>query len=200
MPFLTPDNMPGDVSRHVSINRALLPVLMGALYECSIEDNWEKFGTMDPSQCAGMFLEALENMQEYQVGAIVPTLGSLPAGCLWCDGGAYPIADYPLLAANLPPTLLNGDFIVLPDLNGVFLRGGGVVGEVGGESEHTLTLAEIPPHNHGEHTHLSGQATGELPTPVPDLPIPQPFSDRGGGQPHNNLPPFFTVRFYVVAK
>jgi len=200
MPYLTPDFVPGDVSRHVSINAVLLPVLMGAIYDCCLEESWEKSGDMEPGDCARAFLEAFETMADYRVGSIVPTIGGLPSGCLWCDGTSYPVESYPLLAAEVSSSLIVDGMIVLPDLNGVFLRGGGVVGEVGGESEHTLTIEEMPAHDHGGHLHLTAQLTGEIPTPVPDVPIPDLFGSRGGSQPHNNLPPFFTVRYYVVAK
>lgn len=200
MPFLTPDFMPGSVTRHISINRSLLPVIMGSLFESTILENWEPFGSMTPGECADLALEAFLTMTGPMIGTVGASLGSLPSGCLWLDGTSYPVGSYPDLASVIDPGMISDGVIHLPDLTGRFLYGGTVVGVIGGESEHTLTLDEIPPHNHGEHTHLNGQVTGEIPTPVPDLPIPQPFSDRGGGQPHNNLPPYFTVKYYVVAQ
>jgi microcystin-dependent protein len=155
---------------------------------------------MTPAECANLFQEVMDTMTNYPIGSIHATVGQLPDGCLWCDGTAYLAAAYPLLAAEIDSQFVSGGMITIPDLTGVFLRGGGVVGEYGGEAEHTLTVDEMPAHDHGGHLHLTGQFTGEIPTPVPDVPLPDLFGSRGGGQPHNNLPPFFTVKYFIVAK
>lgn len=134
------------------------------------------------------------------IGSIIPTIGALPAGCLWCEGQTVNVLDYPELATAIDPQFVDFMGIHIPDLRGRFLYGSSDNGNLGGEAAHTLTLDEIPSHNHNAHTHLTGEGTGEILTPIPDLPVPDPLSFQGGGLAHNNLPPYFTIRFYIVAQ
>jgi microcystin-dependent protein len=88
-----------------------------------------------------------------------------PVGWADCNGQLLPIAQNTALFSLLGTTF-GGDgrtTFALPDMRGrVSLhvgQGSGlsdrVLGEVGGEEAHTLTVAEIPSHDHGvsSHTH-----------------------------------------------
>ena len=69
-------------------------------------------------------------------------------------------------------------------------------GETGGEATHTLTIDEIPPHFHSCRTYsgsnvdgkqwaiksINNSAEGGIGT-----------DNVGGGQPHNNMPPYLAV-------
>lgn len=199
MGYITPDRKPGLSPRFFIIPTSLLHFVNGAFLQLCNPHFWEQVGDMTPEECANEFYTAWENMVSPNTGTILPTIGSLPPGCLWLDGTSHLITDYPRLAAVIDPQFIAGEFIVLPDLTGVFLRGGSLSGLTGGEEYHTLTIDEIPPHSHNGHAHLPGQASGELPTQVPDFPVPNPLDSAGGGLPHNNLPPYFTVRYCIVA-
>jgi len=69
------------------------------------------------------------------------------------------------------------------------------VGKTGGEKTHTLTVNEIPAHNH--EANISHEA-GENYLPL-SVNSPADVSDQivttntGGGQAHNNLQPYITV-------
>jgi microcystin-dependent protein len=91
------------------------------------------------------------------VGSIVAMLALAshpPVGWLLCDGQTFSGEDYPQLAQILPNN-------VLPDLRGYTLIGAGKAqdGEYSaqatyGARNHTMTLAEMPSHQHfgfGEH-------------------------------------------------
>lgn len=101
--------------------------------------------------------------------------------------------------------------------------------DTGGESEHTLIVDEIPGHDHttDPHTHtdsghvhseiaaVASVINGGLEAPAPAA-TPSPAStgaasanltsetvtvnSTGGGQPHNNLPPYYALRFAIVAR
>lgn len=182
-----------------SIPGWLVESMNGAILEMTNPDNWEAFGTATPDDCVNAAIEMMASMSD-RIGVVEMTVGNVPEYGLLLDGSTVLKADYPDLWDVLPGGLKDGSNIYLPDFTDRFPMGGVGVGGVGGEAQHTLTLDEIPAHDHGEHTHLPGQASGELPTQVPDFPIPDPFASRGGGLPHNNLPPFVVVKFYVIAK
>jgi len=130
---------------------------------------------------------------------------TLPDGCLWCDGGTYERVDYPDLYASLAPAfILSADEFFVPDLRGKFVSGAVVVGDVGqtgGEAAHTLTVDEIPSHSHTIPLTATTLALepGEVAviTPIPIL--TSSTGDTGGGSSHNNIPPYLSLGYYIVA-
>lgn len=72
--------------------------------------------------------------------------------------------------------------------------------DTGGEEEHTLTIAELPGHSHNSNYALNGQS---LPWGPGSHPIPTSAANKGaatdwiagGGQPHNNMPPYIALHF-----
>ena len=74
-------------------------------------------------------------------------------------------------------------------------------GETGGEATHTLTLAEMPNHRHLSNNYFLGFAQGEEKDKYVTLldiingALAQQYgtASAGGGQSHNNMPPYLTV-------
>ena len=71
---------------------------------------------------------------------------------------------------------------------------------VGGEKEHTLTIDEIPSHNHNVSTEINGTRT--ISNILQQVEVPR-YEERmiqtsltGGGEAHNNLPPYITCYFW----
>lgn len=150
------------------------------------------------------------------VGTIVAHAGvNVPDEWLVCDGTSYRKADYPALAAALGATGAGGEFMV-PDLRGRFLMGASEAhppASSGGEEAHMLTEEEMPSHSHplvgpgswekgtgiwgsnvgagGGWTILSSYQSGALGR--------LEAAPAGGGQPHNNLPPFYVVGYIIKA-
>lgn len=103
--------------------------------------------------------------------------------------------------------------------NGIWDVKYNTAGQIGGEKSHTLTIAEMPRHNHTQNTDNGGNIdpgeyglirksiVGENKTSAatdtsqagvePDIiTAPQDVPFQGGGAPHENRPPFF-VTVYV---
>ncbi|MBR4631848.1 MAG: hypothetical protein IKO48_00805 [Elusimicrobia bacterium] len=118
-------------------------------------------------------------------GGIIIWSGSvndIPAGWVLCDG-------------------TNGT----PDLRDRFVLGAGrnyTVDSTGGEATHTLTIDEMPRHNHTtQWRSFSGGGGSGYTDPVNpetgDLYIPTSYV--GNSQPHNNMPPYYSL-CYIMRK
>lgn len=91
-----------------------------------------------------------------------------------------------------------------PDLTDKFVLGAGTthnVGDTGGEETHTLTVEEMPEHNHNmlgwtesnkgyPNTQPTVQKGGDGSETVHTL-------WEGGDQPHNNMPPYYTLCYIM---
>lgn len=83
-----------------------------------------------------------------------------------------------------------------PDLRGKFILGWSdarPVGTTGGEEEHTLTIAEMPAHDHsgGAGVSVSGSDAGSN----GNLANGWRTGFTGGGLAHNNMPPYYALAF-----
>ena len=141
---------------------------------------------------------------------------SPPTGWLICNGSNFDASDYQKLN-----TVLGGN--TLPNFNGRFPLGVGDsgtsgstnhnIGSNGGEEKHTLSINEMPSHNHGAGTlstaqpYLSQNGSGNQDkrdgggTKLFEYDsISGNTASVGGGQAHNNMPPFYTINFIIKAK
>lgn len=135
------------------------------------------------------------------------TTSTIPSGWALCDG-THGTPD------------LRGRFIVCYDPSdtdydnpGNYSTGGTTAGKTGGEKTHTLTTAEMPSHSHPAfdpghaHTYLKAGAgsielgsgnddnAGYVNTGLQFTGII--INSTGGGQPHENRPPFYTLAFIM---
>lgn len=124
----------------------------------------------------------------------------------------YPIgAIYMSVNSTNPSVLLGGTW---EHINNCFLlasEGGQGLGQTGGEATHTLTVDEMPRHTHEQNPHHhsfnryqnTGSTTHYGASWVNQKLISQNTSDTtatnkntGGGQAHNNMPPYLIVNVW----
>jgi microcystin-dependent protein len=163
-------------------------------------------------------------MSQPYVGEIRMFGGSFaPAGWAFCAGQLMPISENDVLF-QLIGTTYGGDgqtTFGLPDLQGrvpVHMgQGPGIsqnyqIGEKAGVEEVTLTVQQIPIHNHGLVTETgagtSANAKDHLPAASPsvqlytqDVPSTNLAANAilpvGGSQPHTNVMPYLAVSYII---
>ena len=99
-----------------------------------------------------------------------------------------------------PESPLHGQ--VIPDLNGEnrFLRGDSTSGGTGGKSTVTLTVSQIPSHSHDVYLWGSGGGGNFVGQGTNPYVGTKPTATTGGGQSHENKPPFYNVVFIMRIK
>lgn len=175
--------------------------LNGSTLEISLTDDGEVTKTLDLSSLA-------------PVGTIQmwPT-ATPPSGWLICNGNTFNASTYPELN-----TVLGGN--TLPNFSGRFPLGVGNSGTqgavnhnlstTGGQEDVTLNINQMPSHNHGagslttQFPYLSDNNTGnERYRDGSDARLYESSSisgNTGGGQAHENMPPFYTINFIIKAE
>ncbi|MBB6333631.1 phage tail protein [Schaalia hyovaginalis] len=164
-------------------------------------------------------------------GALLPYAGATPPqGFLLCDGATHPKTQYPALAAVLGATGTGTSFNV-PDMRGRFPLGAGrnrantssywgtaaagqvniPLGEYAGEYEHTLTVDQMPNHNHGVYStsskwvngagiYASNVGAGSGWEIVSNWAANANFLDTrkvGGDKAFKSMPPYYSVNFII---
>jgi microcystin-dependent protein len=141
-----------------------------------------------------------------------------PRGWALCNGQVLPINQNQALFSLLGTTY-GGDGRVnfgLPNLQSrVPVHSNAAdfaLGQKGGEEAHTLLLSELPAHTHpvaassnapnqaGPGGHFWPNGGGAIPyADAPDTSMaPQAIQLAGGGQPHDNRPPYLVVNFCIA--
>ena len=146
-----------------------------------------------------------------------------PTGWALCNGQLLPISQNTALFSLLG-TSYGGDgksTFALPNLQGAAPmhhgQGAGLserfIGEQGGEPNVTLLQTEMPAHSHAlngtnqlqqlpdpaAHAAARANANAYVQNPASYTQLnPQAIGPTGGGQPHNNMPPYLGLTFIIA--
>src|SRR5438874_6217276 len=139
-----------------------------------------------------------------------------PRNWALCNGQLLPINTNQALFSILGTTYGgNGQTtFALPNLQGrspVHVGQGISLGELGGETSHTLNISELPAHN---HVPVGSTSPPSLPGPAgnlwatnPNNPYagsansvmnPADILPTGGSQPHENMSPYLVLNFIIA--
>jgi len=221
--WLTPDTAPPTYQRikilWVPGGEEWEAIVRGALAPLFDAANFEQFGSFTPEETAEKFRIITGQTMAWQdaggtliTGEIRLIPGaSVPTGWLACNGALLDPTQYPDLFAQIGAAF-GGDGVntfALPDMRGRVAVGVGsgtgltprAMGDTGGEETHILTVPEIPSHHHGVNRSIGagGAQLGFAWNTVGTATTTINSQDAGGGEGHENMPPFVALDFYIYA-
>lgn len=215
MPYITPEQTPPSSNCRrlfVPNDTHMLAAILGQVLELTEVENWEQTTGITVAETVAFWETIYTQFSQgsfCMIGAIVAILNdNTPGHMLLCNGDNFNRVDYLELYDVLPVELIiDVDTGSVPDLREAFVIGAGVgiaAHDTGGSETHTLTEAEMPAHSHlydKEIYNVDIETVG-VPDPfgVGIPPIPTLTSSKGGGAAHNNVPPYYALKYAVIAK
>lgn len=151
---------------------------------------------------------SLSNLTNYdkKIKEYIKSLLGQIIGATYPIDSIYPVGSIYISTNNTAPsTLFGGEWEQIKD---TFLLSAGdnySAGNTGGESEHILTVNEMPSHTHQMKTDLdvdeynvtwaawTESVGGWSQYPFAQTAAPTHVTKTGGDKPHNNMPPYLTV-------
>ena len=146
----------------------------------------------------------------------IMSFGFAPQGWALCNGQTLPINQNQALFSLLGTTFGgNGQTTFqLPDMRGrvpIHVGGGHTLGERAGEEAHTVTIPEMPAHNHlvnavnvpaatnvATGAFLAQRDAAYAPPANPATLAAGEIGNTGGSQPHTNMQPYLALNFSIA--
>lgn len=190
--------------RALSVDSALFPHVGDAITQLTEDLTWKAVGSdvIDVVNACKLAVESWYS--DMLIGSVSSWIIDPPPGWLLLDGTSYANADYPELSALLPTHLISGANFTLPDVENAFSFG--VLDEddaatVAGSNVLTLTVGQLPAHN---HTYTPPVLTVNAETPVVPIPTagigsPVATGNTGDGDDVDIRPMRFGLVYAVFA-
>ena len=206
--FHTPDELSDIGARLIIAPVSLFPFLGEVITYLTNSANWYEVGETveDVTEAAWDALGAFY-MDNPLIGTIAPFFDDPGDLYLPLDGSTHSEDDYPELYLALPDSMVDegASEFSLPDLEGLFLKGQEspeLPGDIGGDENVTLTINQIPAHDHSYvppvlNIDLEGLGVPDI--LAAGIGAPTTTGSAGGGQAHENRPPFIVVEFYIFS-
>lgn len=220
MAYLTPPTLPTATRCGVLIfpdSEEFAANVRGALQELTFAYNFVSEGGLSPEDTAEAYVPMFDGFCFNEgtcrvIGEIITYAGATSPDAKWlpCDGSSLLRSDYPDLFTVIGTTYgaVDGSHFNLPDLQGRTAIGAGsggglsprALGDAGGEETHVLTIGELASHVHstGNSAILGTSAPPPLDALGPN-PFPAVTGSTGNDDPHNNMQPFLTINYLIVA-
>lgn len=189
-------------------------LLLAAMYRMQHEYAWVEadFDEISESVDNAIYEIITEaTMDGTPVGAIAAWVdgNTMPPKWVECNDNQYFQDEYPDLYALIGDTYdydddcAEGRFYA-PRLYNRFIYGRGSesgeeVGARGGEATHTLTIAEIPAHNHSVATRINALGSAAAVATGNTANSSINTGNAGSGNAHNNMPPFVRLVWMIKA-
>lgn len=153
----------------------------------------------------------ISGLDGFPIGGIAAYGGvTVPDGWLLCDGSTVSRELYSDLFKAVGTVFGEGDGSTtfnVPDYRDKFVLGAGGdvdLAETGGEKEVTLSINHIPPHNHTVRANIQNASGNDVlvikNNAYYSSAVEMNTSATGGGQPHNNMPPYIGTYYIIKAK
>jgi len=193
--------------RALSIDGALMEHVGELIAQTVRDGEWLEVGDTVEAIVAESYDAVYSWYDNMMVGAIAQFMGAVPDGWLPLDGSTYDEVDYPELYAQLDVVFKNvpAETFTLPDCyDRVIIGSGGALGlgDIGGSASVALSSDEMPSHSHSYipvvlDVDIKTVGAPTVSAGAPSAPIQTGLT--GGGQAHENLPPYVALWFAVYA-
>lgn len=188
--------------RALSADSALFPHIGDVITNLTNDLEWEKVDDFVTDVVAAAKLAVESWYSDMLIGTVFPWIINPPVGWLLLDGSTYASADYPELYALLPAHLIDGSDFTLPDVENAFPFGvldedNGT--EVVGSNALTLSVAQLPSHNHTytPPTLTINAETPVVPVPTAGIGAPTTTGNTGSGDDIDIRPKRFGLVYAV---